>query len=84
VLTLQKSNLAKPAPSLAFSLEEADNGAVSVKWLGESPLGAGQLLTANYGDGNRTQVEMAMGFLPNLLRDDRYRRRRLGRKASVR
>jgi hypothetical protein len=68
VLALQKSNLAKPAPSLAFSLAEAQNGAVMVDWLGESPLGTGQLLAANYGDGNRAKVDDAKMFLAEILK----------------
>jgi hypothetical protein len=67
VLAVQKSNLAKPVTSLAFSLEEADNGAGRVTWCEESPLGAGALLAGNYADGNRTQLEKAMVFLPNIL-----------------
>jgi AAA domain len=68
VLALQKSNLARPAPSLAFSLEEAQNGAVVVNWLGESLLGAGQLLAANYGGGNHAKADEAKMFLAETLK----------------
>ena len=70
VLAPQKSNLARPAPSLAFSLEEAQNGAVRVNWLGESPLVAGQVLAANYGDGNRAKVDDAKMFLAKILKGE--------------
>jgi len=67
VLALQKSNLAKPIPSLAFLLEEAQNEAVRVNWLGESSLEAVELLAAKYGDGNSRQVGKAKEFLAKIL-----------------
>ena len=67
MLALQKSNLAKPTPSLTFLLEEAQNEAVRVNWLGESSLGAVELLAAKYGDGNSSQVGKAKEFLAKIL-----------------
>jgi putative DNA primase/helicase len=67
VLAAQKGNLAKPAPSLAFSLEEADNGAATVVWQGESRLGADQLLAPS--DGKQSELSKARAFLEELLAD---------------
>ena len=67
VVAAQKSNLSKPAPSLAFCLENATNGAVRVAWRGESPLGASELLAAPMDGGGRTAEVEAQGFLRELL-----------------
>jgi len=67
VLAAQKSNLSKPAPSLAFSLENTANGAVRVAWRGESPLGASELLAGPVEGGGHTAEVEAQGFLRELL-----------------
>jgi hypothetical protein len=68
VLSMAKSNLAAPAASLIFTLEEADNGAVRVVWLGESDLTASELLGAR-SDENPSALEEATEFLRDLLAD---------------
>jgi hypothetical protein len=67
ILASQKSNLARSAPSLAFSLEDAENGAVRVVWRGESPLGAAELLAARTNGDDNTQLAKAIRFLEELL-----------------
>ena len=69
VLAVQKGNLSKPAPSLAFSLEEVDNGAVRLAWHGDSPLDAAQLLGGNYARNDHTEVGKAEVFLLEILKD---------------
>jgi hypothetical protein len=69
ILSMSKSNLAAPAPSLIFTLEEAENGAVQVAWLGESDLTAAELLGARSDEQQPSAVEAAGEFLRNLLAD---------------
>jgi len=69
VLAVQKGNLAKPAPSFAFSLEEADNGAARVAWCGESPARVGQLLGGSYAQEDRTKAGKAGAFLMAVLKE---------------
>jgi RecA-family ATPase len=69
VLSMAKSNLAAQAPSLTFTLEEAENGAVQVAWLGESDLTAAELLGARSDEQQPSAVEAAGEFLRNLLAD---------------
>lgn len=59
VLAPMKSNLATPAPSLTFTLEEAANGSVRVEWRGSSPLDASALLSAPADDEDRRE-QMAL------------------------
>ncbi len=66
VLAPVKNNLAAPAPSLAFTLQQADNGAVRVDWRGETSLSAGDLL-ATPRDDNSSALELAQEFLTELL-----------------
>jgi hypothetical protein len=69
ILSMSKSNLAAPAASLTFTLEEAENGAVRVEWLGESDLTAAELLGAPSDEQQPSAVEEAEEFLRTLLAD---------------
>ena len=66
VLAVVKSNLAAPAPSLSFALEEAGNGAVRVVWLGETDVAAAELLAGPRDEGS-SALEGAKNFLVELL-----------------
>jgi hypothetical protein len=68
VLAPVKSNLAAPAPSLSFVLEEAENGAVRVRWLGETEVAATDLLSAPREEDSSALGE-ARNFLVDLLQD---------------
>jgi hypothetical protein len=68
VLAPVKSNLAAPAPSLSFVLEEAENGAVQVRWLGETDVAATDLLSAPR-DEDTSALGEARNFLTDLLQD---------------
>jgi hypothetical protein len=68
ILSMSKSNLAAPDPSLTFTLEEAQNAAVRVEWPGESDFTAAELLGAPSDDQPST-VEAAEEFLRTLLAD---------------
>jgi RecA-family ATPase len=67
VLAPLKANLARSAPSLAFSLTAEDNAAVSVNWHGESDHGAEQLLAAQTQAVHRTKIDEAEAFLRDAL-----------------
>src|SRR5688500_15465696 len=67
ILSMSKSNLAAPAPSLTFTLEEAGNGAVQVECLGETDLTAAELLGASSDEQPPSAVAEAEEFLRNLL-----------------
>ena len=67
VLAPVKSNLAKPAPSLAFVLSEAANGAVIVEWKGETPHTAAALLSAPKDPEERSALDEATVFLTGAL-----------------
>ncbi|MDP8971755.1 MAG: AAA family ATPase [Actinomycetota bacterium] len=67
VLAPLKNNLAKPAPSLAFVLTGAANGAVRVEWKGESHHGADDLLAAPVDPEERSAVDEAAEFLHDVL-----------------
>jgi hypothetical protein len=69
VLAPLKSNLAQPASSLAFSLTEADNGAVRVEWLGETTYTADALLSAPIDPEERSALGEAKDFLRDALKD---------------
>ena len=69
VLAPLKSNLAQPASSLAFSLTEADNGAVRVEWLGETTYTADALLSAPIDPEERSALGEAKEFLREALKD---------------
>ena len=66
VLAPVKSNLAAPAPSLSFVLEEAENGAVRVRWLGETDVAATDLLSVP-ADEDTSALGEARTFLVDLL-----------------
>ena len=68
VLAPVKSNLAAPAPSLSFVLEEAENGAVRVRWLGETDVAATDLLSAPR-DEDSSALGEARNFLVDLVQD---------------
>ena len=68
VLALVKSNLAAPAPSLSFALEEAEIGAVRVRWLGETDVAATDLLSVPR-DEDSSALGEARNFLVDLLQD---------------
>jgi hypothetical protein len=67
VLAPLKGNLSKPAPSLEFSLVEADNGAVKVKWGRVTSLGADALLAAS--PRKHSALDEAMEFVRETLTD---------------
>jgi RecA-family ATPase len=69
VLAPLKSNLAQPASSLAFSLTGADNGAVRVKWLGETTYTADALLSAPLDPKGCSALDEAKEFLRDALKD---------------
>ncbi len=66
VIAMVKSNLAAPAPSLSFTLEEAPNGAVRVRWLGETDLAAEDLLSTPR-DEDSSALGQAREFLMDQL-----------------
>jgi hypothetical protein len=68
VLAPTKNNLAIHPKSLLYSLEEADNGAVTVIWAGESEYSASELLQAVRVDRADARRE-AEDFLETLLSD---------------
>ncbi len=69
VLAPLKSNLAAPAPSLAFVLTGAANGAVRVEWKGETSHTADALLAPPVDPEERSALDEAMEFLRDALRD---------------
>jgi len=69
VLAPLKSNLARPAPSLAFELIEAENSAVRVEWKGETPLTAEALLSVPVDPEERSALGEAKEFLSEALKD---------------
>jgi hypothetical protein len=69
VLAPLKSNLAQPAPSLAFSLTEAENGAVQVNWMGATTYTADALLSAPIDPEERSALSEAKDFLRDALKD---------------
>jgi hypothetical protein len=71
VLASVKSNLAPPAPSLAFTLNAAENGAVRVEWKGKTPLNAAALLSAPADHEERSALVEAQSFLREALREGR-------------
>ena len=67
VLAPLKSNLTKPAPSLAFALVEAANDAVRLEWRGATEHTAAALLAAPTDPEERSALEEAMDFLQDAL-----------------
>lgn len=69
VLAPLKSNLARLAPSLAFELTEAANGAVRIEWKGETSHTADTLLAAPVNSEERSALDEAEDFLRATLKD---------------
>lgn len=71
VLAVTKSNLGRPAPSLAYTIEavrhETAGYVPRLVWLGESIHTARSLLAAPSDDADRSAVEEAREFLRDLL-----------------
>lgn len=67
VLASTKNNLAKSPKSLMFTLEEAENGAVRVNWLGESEISAQQLLATPREEEHADARSEAVEFLSDVL-----------------
>jgi hypothetical protein len=65
VLASLKSNLAKPMPSLAFTLLESDNGAVRVEWKGETPHTAAALLAAPTDPEEKSALDRSGAHAPS-------------------
>jgi hypothetical protein len=69
VLATTKNNLAKPPASLLFRVEEADNGAARVTWLGKSEASAKDLLATPHDQEQADARSEAMEFLNDILSD---------------
>jgi hypothetical protein len=67
ILAGTKCNLAKLPPSLAFDLTPADNGALRVRWMGESAHTGESLLAAPRDDEDRDAVQEAVEVLRSIL-----------------
>lgn len=67
VLASLKCNLARLAPSLAFDLSSAANGAMRIGWMGQSPHTAESLLAAPRDDEERGAMAEATEVLRTLL-----------------
>jgi hypothetical protein len=67
VLASTKSNLGPPPTAWTYRLEEAENGAVRVVWLGESSYGAETLLAPPASEEDRTAKDDAKDFLQAAL-----------------
>jgi RNase P/RNase MRP subunit POP5 len=67
VLAVTKANLSKMVASLSFALVEAENEAVSIKWLGNSGHTAATLMAVPEDDEERSSVEAAMEVLRLIL-----------------
>src|SRR5438105_1584032 len=80
-----KSNLARLPAALAFDLGSADNGALRVGWMGDSPHTAESLLAAPRDDEERGAVQEAVDVLRSILeagptpaKDAKHEARRAG------
>jgi len=56
VLVPQKANLSKKAPSLAYTILTAENGAARIEWKGTVDLNADELLNVNQGELARAKL----------------------------
>jgi hypothetical protein len=65
--TTGKANLSAPAPSLAFVLTQASNGAVRVEWRGETTLDASTLLDAPVNGEERDELNALRDAVVDLL-----------------
>jgi hypothetical protein len=64
VLVPQKSNLSKKAPSLAYTIVTAENGAARIEWKGTVDLNADELLNVN-----KTEEARAKAWIADKLKD---------------
>jgi hypothetical protein len=73
VLAVTKTNLAQPAPSLAYTLSGADDQPAIVQWLGTSQHTARTLLALNPDEkaDTRLALDEAAAFLEQVLRGGR-------------
>jgi archaellum biogenesis ATPase FlaH len=69
ILAANKHNLSRPAPSLAFRVGEAQNGAARVEWGGTSPLSARDILKEPADPEQKSALSEAKGFLSQELAD---------------
>ena len=70
ILAMVKNNLAPARPSLAFRLVGVETlGAARVEWLGESELGASDLVATPSDDDRRSAVDDACQLLREILAD---------------
>ncbi len=69
VLASTKNNLAMPAASLMFGLEEAESGSVRVNWLGQSEVSAKDLLATPQDQEHADARSEAVEFLNEVLAD---------------
>jgi archaellum biogenesis ATPase FlaH len=63
ILAANKHNLSRPAPSLAFRIGEAPNGAARVEWGGTSPLTARDILKEPADPEQKSALSEAKEFL---------------------
>jgi AAA domain len=71
ILAANKHNLSKAAPSLAFRIETAPNGAARVEWGGTSSLTACDILKEPADPEQRSALSEAKDFLREELKDGR-------------
>ena len=83
VLARVKGNLAKPLPSLAFTLTEAAKDAVRVVWKGETNHTAAALLATPTDPEERSALEEAMEFLRDELEDGPVRSGQVSKDARA-
>ncbi len=83
VLASLKHNLAEPAPSLAFSITTAGNGAARVEWQGETTFGAHALLRVPADDEEKSAMAEAMEFLRDALGDGPMAAKAMQRDAAA-
>ncbi len=69
ILAPNKNNLSRPAPSLVFGMETAENGAARVVWHGQSDLSAAQILESPADGEGKSALSEAKEFLLDELRD---------------
>ena len=67
VLAGSKNNLAEMAGSVAFRVTTAQNGAARVEWLGETDLGARDLVKVPLDDEEKSALDEAVDFLRDEL-----------------
>src|SRR5215204_422737 len=69
ILAANKHNLSRTAPSLAFNIETAPNGAARVSWRGTSTLSAGDILKEPTDPEQKSALFEAKEFLSQELED---------------